>query len=174
MGNPGAKYQKTRHNIGFVVVSRLAEEEGFEISRKGFSSLWAKGPVGGEEVVFLLPQTFMNRSGEAVREARDFYRVEEESLMVVHDDIDLPLGRVKGDRDAGAAGHRGVDSIIEVLGTKKFHRVRLGVGRPANKEEVESFVLSPFEKVEETTVRTMVIEATEVLKQWLATKPFTS
>lgn len=168
LGNPGREYAKTRHNIGFMVVDHLAREEEVKVSKKGFSSLWAKGKIGDEEVLFLLPQAFMNRSGEAVREIKDYYRIEDRDLVVVHDDLDLPLGRIKLDFEAGAAGHRGVGSIIEVLGTKGFYRVRIGIGRPARKEEVEAYVLSPFEEGEEEAVCETVKDAVKILREWIS------
>jgi PTH1 family peptidyl-tRNA hydrolase len=150
-----------------VAVGRFAEEEGIEISKKGFSSLWSKGKIGGREVLFLLPQTFMNRSGEAVREIKDYYRIGDRELTVVHDDLDLPLGRVKLDFDAGAAGHRGVGSMIETLGTKGFYRIRIGIGRPMKKEEVEGYVLSPFGEGEKEIVQEAIKSATQLLKKWI-------
>ena len=158
MGNPGKKYAGTRHNVGVEAVRSFADQEGLSLTGKGFSS---------QNLLLLLPQTFMNRSGEAVREACDFYRIAVRDLMVVHDDLDLPLGKVKRVRDAGAAGHRGVASVIEVLGTGDFHRIRIGIGRPARKEEVEGFVLSPFEEGEKDQVREMIEEAARLLKEWV-------
>ena len=120
--------------------------------------------------MLLLPQAFMNRSGEAVREAASYYRVPPEELLVVHDDLDLPLGRVKVDFDSGGAGHRGVGSIIETLGTKGFHRIRIGIGRPVRKEEVESFVLSPFDPGDREGIEGMVNEAVSATKRWIEDK----
>lgn len=167
LGNPGREYGETRHNIGFRVVGCLAEKSGIGIVKKGFSSLWGKGRVEGADVILMLPQTFMNRSGETVRQVKDFYRIPEQGLMVVHDDLDLPLGRIRQDYNAGAAGHRGVLSIVEALGTKSFHRLRMGIGRPERKEEVEDFVLSPFEKGERDAVHAMINNATDLLLKWI-------
>lgn len=153
-----------------MVVRRLAGENEIRISKKGFSSLWAKGEVAGREAVLLLPQTFMNRSGESVREAAAFYRTPPEDLLVVHDDLDLPLGRVKTDFNAGGAGHRGVGSIIELLGTKSFHRIRIGIGRPERKEEVEGHVLSPFDKSERGAVEAVVSEAVREINEWVESR----
>lgn len=150
-----------------MVVEALARDGGVTISKKGFSGLWRRSSLGGEEVLWLLPQGFMNRSGGAVREARDYYKVSDRDLMVVHDDLDLPLGRLKLDFDAGPAGHRGVTSIQEALGTRGFYRLRVGIGRPATKEGVEQFVLSPFEKMDEGAVREVVREAGGLLKKWI-------
>lgn len=114
-----------------------------------------------------LPQSFMNLSGPAVREIKDYHRVSDRNLMVVHDDLDLPLGRIKTAFDSGAAGHRGVDSIIGQLGTRQFHRTRIGIGRPISQEEVEDFVLSPFEKKDQELVEESVAEAVKILKKWI-------
>lgn len=167
LGNPGEKYQGTRHNVGFDVIERLADRHGVRISKKGFSSLWAKGSVGGADVLFLLPQTYMNLSGRAVREALDYYRLGPGDLAVAHDDLDLALGRVKWDFESGAAGHRGVSAIIDHLGTKAFRRVRMGIGRPQAKEDVEGFVLSPFAKGEREAVEAMTEEAVGLLEAWI-------
>ncbi len=109
----------------------------------------------------------MNRSGEAVRQALDYYSMSEEDLLVVHDDLDLNFGRIKVDYEAGAGGHRGVADIIEKLGHKKFHRVRIGIGRPEQKEDVEAFVLSPFRKEEKDAFEKMKQEAVEAVKKWI-------
>lgn len=167
MGNPGKRYAETRHNIGFRVVEDFASAEGIEITKEGFSSFWSKGKVAGTDVLFLLPQTYMNLSGEAVREAAAYFRVEPLQMIALHDDLDLFLGRVKLDFDAGSAGHRGIASMIDLLGTKAFWRIRMGIGRPAIKEQVESFVLSPFSSEEAAMAETMVIEAKMVLNQWI-------
>ncbi len=150
-----------------MIVDDLASGEGVAITKKGFSSCWGRSSLGEVELLWLLPQGFMNRSGEAVREAKDYYKISDRDLMVVHDDLDLPLGRLKLDFDAGPAGHRGVTSIQEALGTKGFYRLRVGIGRPATKEEVEQFVLSPFEKKDEGVVQEMVREASGLLKKWI-------
>lgn len=167
MGNPGERYQETRHNVGFDVVKRLAESHNIRVSKKGFSSLWTKGIVNGKETLFLLPQTFMNLSGGAVREALDYFRLQPRDLAVAHDEIDLPLGRVKWDFDAGTAGNRGVTSVVDHLGTKAFYRVRLGIGRPETKEQVEGYVLSPFGKNEREAVEAMTEEAVGLLEKWI-------
>lgn len=117
--------------------------------------------------MLLLPQTYMNLSGKAVREALDFYKLSPQQVVVTHDDLDLVLGRVKWDFEAGAGGHRGVSSIIDHLGTKAFYRVRLGIGRPDRKEEVEGYVLSAFAKSEKEAVEAMTEEAVGLLEKWI-------
>lgn len=117
--------------------------------------------------MLLLPQTYMNLSGKAVREASDFYKLSPVQVAVVHDDLDLALGRVKWDFEAGAGGHRGVSSTIDHLGTKAFYRVRMGIGRPATKEQVEGYVLTPFAKDEREAVEAMTEEAVGLLEKWI-------
>lgn len=168
LGNPGAKYEGTRHNIGFEVVQALTGAAGIRFTKKAFSSLSVKENYKGREVLFLLPQTYMNRSGEAVREAIAFYRISPKDLVVVHDDLDLALGRVKVDFNAGAAGHRGVGSITEMIGTKEFNRIRIGIGKPARKEEVEGYVLAPFGRDEGEVKRVMLNEAVRELDSWIS------
>lgn len=167
LGNPGRQYAETRHNVGFRIVQQLAQEEGIAIGQKGFSSLWAKGMMRGVEALLLLPQTMMNRSGPAVREAKEFYKVLDRDLLIVHDDLDLPLGRVKLDWNAGPAGHRGVSSVVDVLGSKEFFRVRVGIGRPMRKEDVEEFVLSPFEEADEKAVQDSIGSAVKLIREWV-------
>lgn len=167
LGNPGTPYTQTRHNIGFMIVEHLAAEWGTPILKKGFSSFWSKVSLEGRDVLLQEPQTFMNLSGQAVQEIKNYYRVEDQHLMVIHDDLDLLLGRIKPDYEAGAGGHRGVSSIIESLGGKAFHRLRIGIGRPGKKEEVEGYVLSPFSKSERESVKDVIKEACELLKQWV-------
>jgi PTH1 family peptidyl-tRNA hydrolase len=149
------------------VVEAVAEGAKIKVAKKGFSSFWTKEKFEGRETLFLLPQTYMNRSGEAVQAAMAFYKIEPADLMVVHDDLDLNLGRLKVDFNAGPAGHRGVGSIVDLIGTKEFHRIRLGIGRPERKEEVESFVLSRFRDDEKDAKRVMVTAAQLELSDWI-------
>lgn len=167
LGNPGKKYERTRHNIGAQALYEFASGSGIGLERKNFSSLFGKGKVEGADLLLLFPQTFMNRSGEAVKAVLDYYRVPSEEMLVIHDDIDLDLGRLKLDFDAGSAGHRGVLSVIEMTGTQLFYRLRMGVGRPAQRDEVENYVLSPFLAEEEERVQEMKKMSIEMIKQWI-------
>lgn len=144
LGNPGKKYIRTRHNLGFRVVDKFAEENKFPRfkSSKKFNSLISKGKFDKKKVILAKPQTFMNESGKAVKTLMDFYKTTRTVLVVVHDDIDLPLGKIKIVKNRGTAGHKGVQSIIDELGTKNFIRFRIGIkpktGKPKN---VAKFVL---------------------------------
>ena len=167
LGNPGERYRLTRHNIGAVLIERFSKNRSIAVTQEKFSSRIGQGEVGRHKVLLQIPLTFMNLSGEAVSEALNFYKIPIELLLVVHDDIDLALGRMKLDFDAGAAGHKGVLSIIDRTGGASFYRLRLGIGRPARKEEVEGFVLSPFSGDEGAAVEEMLQEGEGQLEGWI-------
>lgn len=145
LGNPGKGYENTRHNAGFMLIDRLASVCGARFSRSR-TSFWAKARVAGLEALLVKPQTFMNLSGEAVFELKETFSVEVESIVVAHDDCDLPFGRLRLKKNGGSGGHRGIDSVIHCLGSRDFRRVRLGIGRPAptSSQDTVSYVLSPF------------------------------
>ena len=152
LGNPGKEYAATRHNIGFIFLDYLAEKYRFAFKRTKWQAETAKDISWGYPVLFVKPQTFMNRSGTAVRAIADFYQVDSSKIIVVHDDLDLPLGRTKIMTNRGAGGHNGVRSLIEHLGTNDFVRVRVGIGRPDNAGRVSDFVLSRFGQEEAAMV----------------------
>lgn len=146
LGNPGPEYKDTRHNIGFKVLDHLCNELGIRLENRRFQSRNTRIKLEGKDIILLCPMNYMNLSGNAVRLCADYYKIDREFILVVHDDLDLPLGRVKVAREGGAGGHKGVKSIIEHLGGTKFPRVRIGIGRPRYDESTEDFVLSPFYK----------------------------
>src|SRR5665647_389936 len=143
LGNPGPQYAETRHNIGFLLVDLLAEEYKLQFRAK-FQGLWTEGNVEGERILLLKPQTFMNLSGRSVRELTYFYKILGEDLLIVHDDMDLPLGKIRLRDQGSAGGHNGIKSILAELGTEKFCRLKLGVGRPPKDYDPARYVLSPF------------------------------
>lgn len=144
LGNPGREYQFTRHNIGFRVIDRLAFTWSIPLGRKSMRARWAKGHWEGQEVVLVKPQTFMNLSGEAVAWMVARFGVPVSKLIVVHDDLDFPLGEIRVRKAGGDGGHRGVKSIIERLGQREFVRVRMGIGRPDRKGVESNYVLETF------------------------------
>jgi peptidyl-tRNA hydrolase, PTH1 family len=156
LGNPGPEYNNTRHNLGFKVVGLLAHELGVRLENKRFQSKNTRMRLDGKDVIFLCPMTYMNLSGGAVRLCADYYKIDIENILVIHDDLDLPAGRIKLARQGGAGGHKGVKSIIDHLGGTKFPRVRLGIGRPRYNESTEAFVLSPFYKDQADIVEKMI------------------
>ncbi|MFH1433423.1 MAG: aminoacyl-tRNA hydrolase [Candidatus Uhrbacteria bacterium] len=162
LGNPGKAYENTRHNVGWLVLNKLAAEyfAAFE-NKKRWNARVAPIQIHGEQVVMIKPQTFMNRSGEAVQAARGWFRkVPIENIWVVHDDVDLPLGEIRIKQGGGSAGHRGVDSIAKMVGSVNFWRVRIGISRPENPNvPLEDYVLKKFSADEMKQVENIVDEA---------------
>lgn len=165
LGNPGPEYRKTRHNVGFWVVDRLAERWGARLSRRAFLSVVGDVAWQGEKILLLQPQTYMNRSGEAAVRVRDFYHLTLSDLVVIHDDLDLPLGRIRIKRGGGGTGgNRGIASLIAALGSKDFVRVKLGIGRPPGRQDPADFVLQPFTPLEEAFILPAVDQAVEAVE----------
>ena len=148
LGNPGMRYRFNRHNAGFLVVDQLAIQYDIPITQTLFDAQIGKGKIAGSAVLLAKPQTFMNSSGVAVRMLVDYFRIECEELIVVHDDLDLPFLTIRLKTGGGHGGHKGLISIIDHLGVTDFLRVRLGIGRPEHKSMVEGYVLSPFSEAE--------------------------
>jgi PTH1 family peptidyl-tRNA hydrolase len=161
LGNPGRGYSKTRHNAGFMAIDVLAGRFGFELKIKEAYSL-RKGSIEGNDVILMEPLTFMNRSGLAVREVMKKYNVSPENLMVIHDDIDMETGKLKIREKGSSGGHKGIESIIELIGTKEFIRVKIGVGREEGLP-VENYVLSKFRKDEIPLIKDAVNRASDAV-----------
>ncbi|MBZ9577485.1 aminoacyl-tRNA hydrolase [Patescibacteria group bacterium] len=160
LGNPGKKYIYTRHNIGFQVVDEFAKENNFPEFRlsKKFNSLVSESILNNEKIILVKPQTFMNKSGEAVSALINFYKTKE--IIIIHDDIDLPLGKIRISKNRGAAGHKGVESITKEIGTKNFTRFRIGISPKIGKSKnVEKYVLQKFDKEEEKIIKQVIKEA---------------
>lgn len=169
LGNPGQRYRHTRHNIGFDVIDLLACRYGIALQQSEARALCGKGSIGWRRVLLVKPQTYMNVSGQSVAPLARQYMHPGEQLVVIHDDIDLSLGVVKVKRRGGDAGHRGIRSIIECLGSDEFIRIRMGVGRPLHKEEIVSYVLSPFAADQEDVRHAMVTQAAACVEELLVT-----
>ena len=148
LGNPGAKYAGNRHNIGFMAMDRLAGDHGFSAWRRAFQGQVAEGRLGGEKVVLLKPETFMNLSGQSVRAAMDFYKLDLAAITVFHDELDLIPGRARVKLGGGHAGHNGLRSIHGHLGDA-YARVRLGIGHPGHKDAVAGYVLHDFARADQ-------------------------
>ena len=147
LGNPGAKYARNRHNIGFMAVDRIAADHGFAPWRSKFQAEICEGRLGTEKILLLKPQTFMNRSGQSVGEAVRFYKLESTDVTVFHDELDLAPGKVRAKAGGGHAGHNGLRSVHEHIGAA-YDRVRLGIGHPGRKEMVSPYVLGDFAKAD--------------------------
>lgn len=146
LGNPGREYARNRHNVGFMAVDKLAKKHNTAFTRRQGKALITSINVGEHSVVLAKPQTFMNLSGDAVASLVRFYDLPLEQLMVCYDDIDLPIGAIRIRPDGGSAGQNGVKSLIEKLGTQKFPRLRVGVGRPPGRMNAAAYVLQDFDK----------------------------
>lgn len=141
LGNPGAKYASTRHNMGFICLDLFSEEEGFKIDRLKFKSLCGEAEISGKRVLFMKPQTMMNLSGEAVGEAASFYKIAPENILIIHDDMAIEPGSMRVRRNGSDGGHNGLKSIIASLGSDAFPRIKIGVGSPAPGDDVVGWVL---------------------------------
>jgi peptidyl-tRNA hydrolase, PTH1 family len=169
LGNPGPQYQWTRHNIGFAVLDVLASRHHISIQQREAESLCGPGRIGGRAVLLVKPQTYMNASGRAVAPLVQHYLQTGEQLVVIHDEIDLPLGRIKLKRQGGDAGHRGIRSIIASLEHDVFVRVRMGIGRPLQKADIVDYVLSPFLPEEAVAHDAMIVQAVTCIERLLQT-----
>ena len=163
LGNPGKEYENTRHNAGFMVMDALAEKIGADISEKKHKALCGKGVIGGEKVILMKPQTYMNSSGESIRAAADYYKVDPEDILIVYDDISLAPGQLRIRAKGSAGGHNGIKSIIAHLGTQEFPRVKVGVGEKPSRMDLADYVLGHFSKEEQATMDDAVKEAAEAV-----------
>ncbi len=156
LGNPGSEYLNNRHNLGFMVLDSLSAFYRFEDWKNKFDGMYASKRFGSEKIILVKPQTYMNLSGFCVAKFKQFFKVNDDDIFVIYDDIDLGFGDQKLKQGGGDAGHKGVRSICQHLGTKNFNRIRMGIGRPKGKEDVSSFVLSNFSTTEMDSVQTFI------------------
>lgn len=166
LGNPGKKYEQTRHNIGFQVVDRMAERLNITWSsqRKMQADIGEGKLSNGEKIVLHKPMTFMNLSGESVRAYADYFQPELDQLIVVYDDLDTEVGKVRLRYKGSAGGHNGIKSLIQHLGTESFKRIRVGISRPPAGEEVVRYVLAPFTKTEQAVMDTVIEHCCDALE----------
>lgn len=148
LGNPGKQYEHTRHNVGFDVIDILAEEYGISVTKIKHKALIGEGRVGTEKVLLVKPQTYMNLSGETLIDIYNYYKVDPENIVVIYDDIDLDVGKIRIRKKGSAGTHNGMRSIIKCLGLSDFPRIRVGVSRPRPGQDLADFVLSRFRKEE--------------------------
>lgn len=165
LGNPGARYQGSRHNLGADAVLRAAQRLKLELTHSTHSAHWGRIRDGAEEAILALPQTFMNCSGQAVAELSHYYKIQAEEILVVSDDLNLPLGRLRLRRGGSAGGHNGLKSVIEQIGGE-FHRLRIGIGEPGAAEQVD-FVLGRFRPEERDAAQAASDRAAEAVECWL-------
>ncbi|HPE15370.1 MAG TPA: aminoacyl-tRNA hydrolase [Oscillospiraceae bacterium] len=165
LGNPGARYERTRHNVGFLVADRLAARSGIPVRRLRFKALTAEMTLGGARALVIKPQTFMNLSGEAVRDAAAFYHIPPERILVVADDVSLPAGKLRIRRSGSAGGHNGLKSIIYQLSSDQFPRVKIGVGAPPHPEyQMVDWVLGTPAGAEKEAVDAAIVRAADAVE----------
>jgi len=163
LGNPGSQYEDTRHNIGFKVVDNIAKEYNIEVNRQKFKGIYGEGFINGEKVILLKPTTYMNLSGESIREVVDFYKLSNEDVLVIYDDISLDVGRLRIRDKGSAGGHNGIKSIIAHLGTDVFSRIKVGVGQP--NVDLVNYVLGKFTKEEMEVLSESIEASTKATKE---------
>ena len=166
LGNPGRKYQGTRHNVGFAIVEELARRHSSGKPRAGFDGEMVDAVLDGERALLLCPQTFMNRSGQAVVKARDFYKLENRDLLVICDDFNLPLAKLRFRPQGSAGGQKGLADIIRQLGTEEVPRLRIGVGPVPTGWDAADFVLSKFNKQELKDIEPAIVHAADAVIVW--------
>jgi PTH1 family peptidyl-tRNA hydrolase len=167
LGNPGGRYARSRHNVGFMIADRFAQAHEMRFLRRRFNAEVAEGEVAGKRVMVIKPQTFMNSSGDAVGKFFSFYKVAPQDLLVVYDDLDLPLGKLRLRPRGSAGGHHGMESIIARIGTSDFPRLRVGIGRPDPDADIDH-VLGEFEGLELRVMNETLARAAQAIDVWLA------
>lgn len=143
LGNPGTKYDKTKHNTGFMALDSYLEQHNLSLDKNKFEGLWTKQKINGEDVVFLEAQTYMNESGRSIAQLAHFFKIEPQDILIIQDDMDLPIGKIRIRANGKSGGHNGIKSIIRDLGTEKFNRLKIGIRHPKD-VSVVSWVLTPF------------------------------
>lgn len=167
LGNPGKQYTRTRHNVGFLVIDQLIKlwQMPSLTFNKKFNAEITEGRESEQKIIFLKPQTFMNNSGQAIAAATKFYKIKPKNILIIHDDKDIPLGELKIQINRGDAGHNGIKSIIEQLGTKNFIRLRIGIkSLNTNQKELANFVLSKFTMTEQKILNQIILQISKAVK----------
>ncbi len=173
LGNPGKEYQKTRHNIGFMVVDQLASELdiAWKIDEKKKGAIIST-TLNNEKIILLKPLTYMNLSGEAVYLVKEWYKIKLENILIIYDDLSLPVGKIRLRAKGSSGGHNGVKSIIHHLQTEEIKRLKIGIDHPGNGKDVANYVLSPFVASDSERIKDTIEEAVQAIKQWVVKDNF--
>jgi PTH1 family peptidyl-tRNA hydrolase len=163
LGNPGSEYASTKHNLGYLTVDEIGKRTGIDLKKKKFRGLYGEGALNNDKLILLKPETYMNRSGESVSSAASFYNIPAENIIIIHDELDLPAGTVRIKAGGGSAGHKGITSVMNELGSGDFIRIRIGIGKPEQKSGTVSHVLSKFKKGESELLRESVFRAADAV-----------
>ena len=165
LGNPEGEYARTRHNMGFDTVNKIAERNNININKNKFNSLYGTGEIDGKKVVLLKPQTYMNLSGNAVRDFMNFYKIKEEELIVIYDDLDIEPGTIKIRKKGGPGTHNGMKSVVHEIQSENFCRIRVGIGNPKYKNDLLNYILTRIPDEEYNVLQEAIINASEAVNE---------
>ena len=163
LGNPEEEYSKTRHNMGFNAINKIADQYGIKVNKSKFQGLYESAIIEGKKVMLIKPQTYMNLSGECIKQFVDFYKIPNEDILVIYDDMDIEPGKIKIRKKGGAGGHNGMKSIIKMLGTEEFARIRTGIGRPKHNGDDINYVIGAIPEEEIPKLQDGVEKAKEAV-----------
>lgn len=167
LGNPEIEYSKTRHNMGFDTINKLSEKNNIEVNKSKFKGLYGTGIIQGQKVILLKPQTYMNLSGESVKEIIDFYHIKPEEIIIIYDDMDTEKGNIRIRKKGGPGSHNGMKSVVECLKTTDFGRIRVGIGQPEDKKNMINYVIGKISEEEQKTLQLGVNKASEAVEEIL-------
>ena len=167
LGNPESDYSKTRHNMGFNVINKISEQYEIDVNKNKFKGLFGTGQIEGEKILLLKPQTYMNLSGESVKEIVDFYKIDLDNIIVIYDDIDIEPGKIKIKKCGGPGTHNGMKSVVNELGSQNFKRVRVGIGSPEKKDDLINYVIGHIPEEDARTLEKGVLEAKDAIVEIL-------
>ena len=167
LGNPEPEYSKTRHNMGFDVINELSKKYDIKVEKQGFNALYGTGIIENEKVILCKPQTYMNLSGESIKEVVNFYNIEPKEIIVIYDDIDIEKGKIKLRKKGGAGSHNGMKSVVEELNTTDFARIRVGIGQPEFKSDMINYVIGKVPEDEQKILKEGTHKAAEAVEEIL-------
>lgn len=167
LGNPEEEYSRTRHNMGFDVINKLAQKQNVKVNKNKFNSLYGTGTVGKEKVILIKPQTFMNLSGAAIREFKNFYKVNSNHIIVIYDDLDIEPGIIKIRKKGGPGTHNGMKSVVTEIGTQEFPRVRIGIGNPTYKNNLLNYILTKIPEEDYKILDAAIQKAADAIEEIL-------
>lgn len=167
LGNPEEQYSRTRHNMGFDTINQISKKYEIDMNRKKFTSIYGSGVVEGQNVILLKPQTYMNESGKAIREFRDFYKIEQDHILVIYDDMDVEKGKIKIRKQGSAGSHNGMKSVIEQLKTKNINRIRIGIGKPEYEHDMINYVINKISEPEYKELQVGIEKASRAISEIL-------
>lgn len=164
LGNPEEEYANTRHNMGFDAINKISEKNNIKVNKTKFEGLYGTGEIEGEKVILLKPQTYMNLSGQSIKKYADYYKIVPENIIVIFDDIDMEKGQIRIRKQGSGGSHKGMISVVEMLGTEKIPRIRVGIGSPENKKYMIEYVISKINKEEQEQLQPGIEKAEEAVK----------